>query len=52
MKFKYKVRIDKYKDYIYKNNIWKEGEYMKIAVIMGSKSDYPKLEEGIKLLEG
>ena len=24
---------------------------MKVAVIMGSKSDYPKLEEGIKLLE-
>ena len=25
---------------------------MKVAVIMGSKSDYPKLEEGINLLEG
>ena len=24
---------------------------MKVAVVMGSKSDYPKLEEGIKLLE-
>ena len=24
---------------------------MKVAVIMGSKSDYPKLEDGIKLLE-
>ena len=24
---------------------------MKVAVIMGSKSDYPKLEEGIELLE-
>ena len=24
---------------------------MKVAVIMGSKSDYPKLDEGIKLLE-
>ncbi len=24
---------------------------MKVAVIMGSKSDYPKLEEGIQLLE-
>ena len=24
---------------------------MKVAVIMGSKSDYPKLEGGIKLLE-
>lgn len=24
---------------------------MKVAVIMGSKSDYPKIEEGIKLLE-
>lgn len=24
---------------------------MKVAVIMGSKSDYPKVEEGIKLLE-
>ena len=24
---------------------------MKIAVVMGSKSDYPKLEKGIKLLE-
>ena len=27
------------------------GVNMKVAVIMGSKSDYPKLEEGIKLLE-
>ena len=24
---------------------------MKVAVVMGSKSDYPKLEEGISLLE-
>ena len=24
---------------------------MKVAVIMGSKSDYPKLEDGINLLE-
>ncbi|MGL5642424.1 MAG: 5-(carboxyamino)imidazole ribonucleotide mutase, partial [Paraclostridium sp.] len=24
---------------------------MKIAVVMGSKSDYPKLEKGIELLE-
>ncbi len=24
---------------------------MKVAVVMGSKSDYPKLEDGIKLLE-
>ena len=24
---------------------------MKVAVIMGSKSDYPKLQEGIELLE-
>ncbi len=25
---------------------------MKVAVVMGSKSDYPKLEEGIKFLRG
>ena len=24
---------------------------MKVAVVMGSKSDYPKLEKGIELLE-
>ena len=26
------------------------GKIMKVAVIMGSKSDYPKLEEGINFL--
>ena len=26
------------------------GKIMKVAVVMGSKSDYPKLEEGINFL--
>ena len=50
--FKYKVRI------IIRMiggkinlDIKKRGKMMKVAVVMGSKSDYPKVQEGIELLE-
>ena len=32
-------------------DIKKRGKMMKVAVVMGSKSDYPKVQEGIELLE-
>ena len=50
--FKYKVRIIKQMIGGKINlDIKKRGKMMKVAVVMGSKSDYPKVQEGIELLE-
>ena len=35
----------------YYKYIMERGKLMKVAVVMGSKSDYPKVQEGIELLE-
>lgn len=52
IKFKYKVRvIMQIIGGKINLDIKKRGKMMKVAVVMGSKSDYPKVQEGIELLE-